>query len=143
MKTRWERTVAVMRSALEVLVVLAVLAGMVLLASTAWAGAAVATAVPIASATSAKATTAPAFSNANMLLFELSLPPSHSKWFRAKNCSCYIVQAVRQGRYQARIAYAQLAKSGLLSDKKTAVEIGADGSFVNGLALTVRSTAPS
>jgi len=50
----------------------------------------------------------------------------------------YIVQAVRPGRYQARIAPEQLAKLGLLSDKETALEIKADGSFVNGLDFTVR-----
>ncbi|WP_210546566.1 collagen binding domain-containing protein [Rhodoferax sp. PAMC 29310] len=50
----------------------------------------------------------------------------------------YIVQAVRPGRYQARIAPAQLAKLGLLSDKEIALEIKADGSFVNGLDFTVR-----
>jgi hypothetical protein len=50
----------------------------------------------------------------------------------------YIVQAVRPGRYQARIAPAQLAKLGLLSDKEIALEIKADGTFVNGLDFTVR-----
>jgi len=50
----------------------------------------------------------------------------------------YIVQAVRPGRYQARIAPAQLSKLGLLSDKEAALEIKADGSFVNGLDFTVQ-----
>jgi len=54
----------------------------------------------------------------------------------------YIVQAVRPGRYQARIAPAQLAKLGLLSDKEAAVEIKADGSFVNGLDFTVQRKVP-
>jgi hypothetical protein len=54
----------------------------------------------------------------------------------------YIVQAVRPGRYRARIAPAQLAKLGLLSDREAAVEIKADGSFVNGLDFTVRRKAP-
>lgn len=53
----------------------------------------------------------------------------------------YIVQAVRPGRYQARIAPAQLAKLGLFSDKEAAIEIRADGSFVNGLDFTVRREA--
>jgi hypothetical protein len=54
----------------------------------------------------------------------------------------YIVQAVRPGRYQARVAPAQLAKLGLFSDKEATVEIKADGSFVNGLDFTVQRKVP-
>jgi hypothetical protein len=52
------------------------------------------------------------------------------------------VQAVRPGRYQARVAPAQLAKLGLFSDKEATVEIKADGSFVNGLDFTVQRKVP-
>lgn len=45
---------------------------------------------------------------------------------------------MRPGRYQARIAPAQLDRRGLIGDKETTVDIKADGSFVNGVDFTVR-----